>query len=70
MKITVNGQEKEVGAATIAGLLQELEVKSPDQVAVELNGGILHKSDYETTAVQEGDAVEFVYFMGGGQNAD
>ena len=58
MKITVNGQEKEVSAATIAGLLQELEVKSPDQVAVELNGNILYKPDYEKTAVQEGDTVE------------
>ena len=67
MKITVNGQAKDVNAATITELLAELQVKSPDQVAVELNGGILYQSDYAGTALNEGDVVEFVYFMGGGR---
>jgi len=66
MHITVNGQAKTVAAASIAALLTELEVKSPDQVAVELNGGILYRSDYASTPLKDGDQVEFVYFMGGG----
>jgi sulfur carrier protein len=38
----------------------------PDMVSVELNGKILKRSDFETTALNEGDKVEFLYFMGGG----
>ena len=36
------------------------------RVAVELNGEILPKSEYENTNLNDGDSVEVVSFVGGG----
>ena len=36
------------------------------RVAVELNGEILPKTQYESTVLQDGDSVEIVSFVGGG----
>lgn len=36
------------------------------RLAVELNGEILPKSQYESTLLQDGDCVEIVSFVGGG----
>ena len=36
------------------------------RVAVELNGDILPKAQYEDTLLQDGDSVEIVSFVGGG----
>ena len=36
------------------------------RVAVELNGDILPKAQYESTLLQDGDNVEIVSFVGGG----
>ncbi len=69
MKIIVNGEEKDVAATTVTGLLSELKIRSPEQVAIELNGDILDRNAYEQTAVKEGDQLEFIYFMGGGHDA-
>jgi sulfur carrier protein len=67
MKIVVNGKEvNSKDALMVNELLVEQKVKMPDMVSVELNGKILKRSDFETTALNEGDKVEFLYFMGGG----
>jgi sulfur carrier protein len=67
MKITINGEETQVkDNTTISELLVEREVRMPDMVSVELNGDILSKAAFETTTLKENDAVEFLYFMGGG----
>ena len=67
MKVMINGNEialqKEV---TVSSLLEIRKVKTPDMVSVELNGEILSRSSFDRTFVKEGDAVEFLYFMGGG----
>ncbi len=69
MKLTINGkaEEIELGAGTITELLSAKNVEMPEMVSVELNGTILRRADYGTTAVKDGDQVEFLYFMGGGQ---
>jgi len=69
MNLTVNGKPATINdkeTLTVAGLLLELTVQQPDYVTVELNGAILERDDYVTTTVKNGDAVEFLYFMGGG----
>ena len=67
MKLTVNGKEIEFDAElTVNKLLVEQNVKMPDMVSVELNGQILKRSEFETATLDEGDKVEFLYFMGGG----
>ena len=69
MKLLVNGEETDFNAAetlTVSELLVEHKVKMPDMVSVELNGEILRREKFEGTALKEGDKVEFLYFMGGG----
>jgi sulfur carrier protein len=71
MKVTINGQKKDIADAgiTVEKLLFLEEVKNPDTVAVQYNGEFLNREAYGTTFVQEGDDVEFVYFLGGGRGA-
>ena len=67
MKLVVNGKEDNLAEGlTISQLLIEQEVKMPEMVSVELNGQILKRSQFENTTLNEGDKVEFLYFMGGG----
>jgi sulfur carrier protein len=67
MKITINGDTTEVSdSLTVTTLLTEQKVKMPEMVSVELNGEILKREDFPATTINDGDAVEFLYFMGGG----
>jgi thiamine biosynthesis protein ThiS len=50
---------------SVLQFLQSLEIDSR-RVAVEYNRGILPKSSYETTVLQDGDQLEIVHFVGGG----
>ncbi len=68
MKIHINGEAAEVrDGLSIAELLSERRVKSPDMVAVELNGEILRRDTFARTEIRANDAIEFLYFMGGGK---
>ena len=68
MKLVVNGNDSEVAdGLTVSQLLVEENVKMPEMVSVELNGQILKRSQFDTTTLSDGDAVEFLYFMGGGR---
>ena len=67
MNIIVAGAKKEVPEGTTVKELIYLEnVETPDYVTVSVNDGFLMKAQQETTVLQEGDSVEFLYFMGGG----
>lgn len=69
MQITVNGESKNFEIATsIAGLLGSLGI-DPKKVAVERNLEIVPKSEFETTTVVEGDRLEVVHFIGGGEGS-
>ncbi len=69
MKLTINGEEKiiEKDTLTISTLLLAESVKMPEMVSVELNGEMVERDVFDTQEVKEGDALEFLYFMGGGQ---
>ncbi len=70
MNLTVNGKPAAIvgkDTLSIAALLVELKVETPEYVTVELNGEILERENFETTQVADGDEVEFLYFMGGGK---
>lgn len=67
--VTVNGERKEfTDGESILRLLEELKVK-PEVVAVELNGDLLRREEYETRILNEGDVVEYLYYMAGGNCA-
>ena len=65
MRIQVNGEHREVEAATIHALVEELGL-DVRKVAVERNLEIVPRSLHATTALAEGDRVELVQFVGGG----
>lgn len=66
IEIVVNGNPRRVPEGlNVAGLLAFLEI-DPERVAVELNGAIVRKSDWESAAIAEGARVEVVWFVGGG----
>jgi sulfur carrier protein len=71
MKLTANGEQVECsGGSTVSELLVEQNVKMPEMVSVEVNGQILKRSDFDSTILAESDKVEFLYFMGGGCEAN
>lgn len=66
MNITLNGKEHRLqGEATIESLLASLALKA-GQVAVEKNRTIIPRSTYGAEAINEGDEIEIVHFIGGG----
>ncbi len=69
MKLIVNGEEKffNVEKLNISELLKLSDVKNPDVVSVQVNGRFFSKEQYVTTFLNEGDEVEFLYFIGGGR---
>ena len=67
MKLVVNGQDGVFNnGMTVSKLLTEKEVKMPEMVSVEINGQILKRNEFEHRILEDGDKVEFLYFMGGG----
>ena len=66
LSIVVNGEPRRLSApATLADLLQTLRL-DPRTVVVELNRQIVRRPVLEATALQDGDRVELVHFVGGG----
>ncbi len=66
MKIVVNGDEQEVaGPITLTALLTQLNI-DPRRVAVEHNLTVVKRANYDLTQIREGDQIEIVNFVGGG----
>ena len=68
MKITVAGEKKEYAdGLTVEQLVAAENVESPQYVTVTVNDEFLASEDRGTRVLQDGDEVEFLYFMGGGR---
>ncbi len=66
MDITINGDRRAVPAPqTVETLLESLGIDGR-KVAVELNVEIVPRSAYGDTRLGDGDRVEIVHFIGGG----
>lgn len=69
MKITVAGETKDVQAElTVAELIKQENVETPEYVSVSVNDEFIKSEDFAAHKLQEGDVIEFMYFMGGGSN--
>lgn len=66
MRITVNGEAREVPAETTLEGLVRLLALTPERLAVELNLEVVRRDDWARRALREGDRVEVVHFVGGG----
>lgn len=70
MTIQLNGERRQITEGmSVAALLKQLEIRA-DRVAVEVNLEIMDKNNFETRVLQEGDRVEVMSFIGGGQHED
>ena len=68
MKITVAGVKKEVAdGLTVAQLVIDEKVETPEYVTVTVNDDFVDHDQFEETVLKDGDNIEFLYFMGGGQ---
>jgi thiamine biosynthesis protein ThiS len=66
MEVVVNGEARVIAAdATVAVLISELGL-DPHQVAVERNRDIVPRAEYAKVALEQGDRLEIVTFVGGG----
>jgi sulfur carrier protein len=66
IQVVLNGEPRSLPPGlTLDRLLRFLEM-DPSRVAIELNGAIVRKPDWDSTEVLDGAQVEVVWFVGGG----
>ncbi|MDX0805539.1 sulfur carrier protein ThiS [Sinorhizobium medicae] len=65
MKLTINGEEHEVHADTLAELLQYLEFEG-DWLATAVNGELVQKAERADRRLQDSDRIEVLSPMQGG----
>jgi thiamine biosynthesis protein ThiS len=66
VQVQVNGESREVDDhSTLTSLIADLALPA-QRIAVELNRTVVHRSEWPTTELNEGDRIEVVHFVGGG----
>ena len=66
--IKVNGESQEVVLPmTVEDIIKNNNVENPELVSVQVNEEFLDRNDYARRQVKDGDEVDFLFFMGGGQ---
>lgn len=66
-KITVNGEAQEVQLPlNLTELIKQNNVQQPEMVSVQVNDDFVDRTEWDGLQIKEGDAVDFLYFMGGG----
>ena len=66
--IHLNGEKKEIPEGlTLASLFESLKLPA-DRIAVERNLEIVPRHRWSETALQSGDRLEVVHFVGGGRD--
>jgi len=68
MKLTVSGNNQEYAdGLTVAQLIELEKVETPEYVTVSINDEFIRSGTFAETVLHDGDSVEFLYFMGGGE---
>ena len=66
-KITVNGETQEVQLPlSLTELIKQNNVQQPEMVSVQVNDDFVDRTEWDGLQIKEGDVVDFLYFMGGG----
>lgn len=66
MQVKINGKSEDVQGGTVLDLLKTKKIE-PQMVAVEVNDKMLERDHLATTHLNEGDQIEFLFYMGGGR---
>ena len=65
--LTVNGDKQEVALPiTVSELIELNKVAEPEMVSVQVNEEFVEREDFGTKTLNDGDSVDFLYYMGGG----
>lgn len=64
--IKLNGKETELVKGITVGQLLDSQKIRREMVTVQVNGVIIDRNQFDTTPLEDGDEVEFLYYMGGG----
>jgi sulfur carrier protein len=65
MRVTVNGEQREINSSRISALLSELEYEGT-HFAIALNYDVLPKSRWAETPINNGDEIEIITPRQGG----
>ena len=66
-KIIVNGEAQEVQLPiSLTELIRKNNVLQPEMVSVQVNDDFVDRDEWDKVSIKEGDAMDFLYFMGGG----
>jgi thiamine biosynthesis protein ThiS len=65
MILRINGRDESVRGNRLTDIFEQFSL-DPGQVAVELNGTIIHRHQFGETTCVAGDVVEIVRLVGGG----
>ena len=66
MQVKINGKSEEISGGTVLDLLPAKKIE-PQMVAVEVNDTMMDRNHLATTRLNDGDRVEFLFYMGGGR---
>jgi len=64
--LLLNGEKREVADAVSLAELIEMLGLAPERIAIELNQGVVRRSEWAATELKESDRIEIVHFVGGG----
>jgi sulfur carrier protein len=65
MRVTVNGEEREIASSSVDGLLGELDYEGT-HFAIAVNYDVLPKSRWAETPIKNGDEIEIITPRQGG----
>ncbi|MBI5192907.1 MAG: sulfur carrier protein ThiS [Nitrospirae bacterium] len=66
INVTVNGEKQHIIEGTSVSSLLNMMNISPQLVAIEYNMEILDKKQFDSVLLKEGDRLEIITFVGGG----
>lgn len=67
IRITVGGERREIAEnTTVEELLAIEHVEMPEYISVSVNEEFVLRADFNRRTLNDGDEVEFLYYMGGG----
>jgi sulfur carrier protein len=67
-KIKVNDKEQDLNLPlSLTELIRLNNILQPDMVSVQINREFVLREKFDETTVNDGDEVDFLYFMGGGK---
>lgn len=67
MQVELNGERRLIEESmTLRDLIESLSL-APERLAIEVNHRVVRRADWPHTQLQEGDRIEIVHFVGGGE---